>query len=114
MKDILADEDPTYATLEEAFEELTDSGSVVWRMLQRIPEDALAKGKRATAKALGRTVRRLNHSLRELDAKGYIEFGERRIDGADDGRVTPIVVRRRALISGRDRAIRIAGSRGPT
>lgn len=90
------------ATIEVAYRELTQEGFAAWMRLMIATDVELAAGRAKFAEMLRYKERRSNEVLRELHLKGYIAFDSQR------GRLTKIIIRRRAAISARANFVRFS------
>lgn len=91
------------ATIPEAYSELTQEGFAIWMRLLVATDSQLDSGRKEVSKLLGYSEGRSNVILRELKHKGYIRF----IPAHRPGLPTLVKIRRKALISGPVRIIRL-------
>ncbi len=82
------------ATIEEAYEELTQVAFAVWIRLQ-VAEPKQLVGRSKIAKAIGYSVARSDEILRELKLKGYVKMMPR-----GNGRASYLVLHRVPILSG--------------
>lgn len=103
-KGIQHDAEP--ATIPEAYSELSQEAFAIWMRLLCCSDTQLEQGRKAISIVLGYSEGRSNVILRELKHKGYITFKP-----ADrPGLPTTINIRRKAIISGPARIIRLGRS----
>lgn len=93
------------ATIQEAYNELSQEAFAVWMRLLVAKDTELSKGRGALADLLGYSEGRSNAILRELKHKGYIEFQKSyRI-----GLPTLVKILRRGLVTGPSRIMKMGG-----
>lgn len=88
-------------TIAGAYSELSAPAFGAWLRLLVEDVETLRRGRSACARILGKSVRRSNEILMELNRKGYVEFAR-----GGPSRPTAIVINRRPLISARSGFVR--------
>lgn len=91
------------ASIVEAFEELTPQAFAVWIRLMVTSEEELL-GRKRIAKMLKYSLAASDNILNELKHKSYISFQRKKNPG---GQVR-VVIRRRAIISGRNNFVKLS------
>jgi len=91
-------------TIPEGYRELTKTAFAVWVRLHAMTETELSAGRKAIASTLGKTTSSANDVFRELRRKGFV--GVERAD--NDRRRAKITLKRRAILKGTDRFIKLS------
>lgn len=92
------------STLPEAYRELTKTAFAVWVLLHTMTEAELSAGRKVIASALGKTTSSANDVFRELRRKGFVGI----VRSDEDRRLAKITLKRRAILKGTDRFIKLS------
>ena len=103
-------EDTDHATIEQAYDELSREALCIWMRLMVMSPNELQSGKKALSKVCNYSLNRFYSIMKELYNKGYVSYVKHKRLGTKH----VILLKKRALISGRNSFINLSTTSNKT